>query len=187
MCIRDSVGIMCYTGYNQEDSVIMNQSSIDRGLFRSIFYRSFKDEEKKQGSLTKEELELVNAFRKDAGRPELKESPGKRFLKYGKNKEGYWDYDMFADHVATLLDCIEVLYPDHQIVLEVDWSQGHAKKMPRGLYVADVNLHPGGTQEKKGVMRSTNILAECLKFSLKWTPGILVLMLLNGPRYSSGA
>ena len=24
------VGIMCYTGYNQEDSVIMNQSSIDR-------------------------------------------------------------------------------------------------------------------------------------------------------------
>ena len=51
------VGIMCYTGYNQEDSVIMNQSSIDRGLFRSIFYRSFKDEEKKQGSLTKEDLE----------------------------------------------------------------------------------------------------------------------------------
>ena len=38
------VGIMCYTGYNQEDSVIMNQSSIDRGLFRSIFYRSFKVE-----------------------------------------------------------------------------------------------------------------------------------------------
>ncbi|KAJ1885828.1 DNA-dependent RNA polymerase II, partial [Coemansia sp. IMI 209127] len=30
------VGIMCYGGYNQEDSVIMNQSSIDRGLFRSL-------------------------------------------------------------------------------------------------------------------------------------------------------
>jgi DNA-directed RNA polymerase II subunit RPB2 len=43
------VAIMCYTGYNQEDSVLMNQSSIDRGLFRSIYYRSFKDEEKKNG------------------------------------------------------------------------------------------------------------------------------------------
>ena len=51
------VAIMCYTGYNQEDSVLMNQSSIDRGLFRSIYYRSFKDEEKKMGSLAKEELE----------------------------------------------------------------------------------------------------------------------------------
>lgn len=29
------VAIACYTGYNQEDSVIMNQSSLDRGLFRS--------------------------------------------------------------------------------------------------------------------------------------------------------
>ncbi len=41
------VAILCYSGYNQEDSVIMNQSSIDRGLFRSIFYRSYMDQEKK--------------------------------------------------------------------------------------------------------------------------------------------
>ncbi|KAF8320547.1 DNA-directed RNA polymerase II subunit RPB2 [Cantharellus anzutake] len=30
-----TVAILCYSGYNQEDSVIMNQSSIDRGLFRT--------------------------------------------------------------------------------------------------------------------------------------------------------
>ena len=48
------VAIATYSGYNQEDSIIMNQSSIDRGLFRSTFYRSYKDEEKKN-QLTGEE------------------------------------------------------------------------------------------------------------------------------------
>jgi DNA-directed RNA polymerase II subunit RPB2 len=47
------VAIMCYSGYNQEDSVIMNQSAIDRGLFRSIYYRSYMDLEKKHGSYDK--------------------------------------------------------------------------------------------------------------------------------------
>lgn len=39
------VAIMSYSGYNQEDSVIMNQSSIDRGLFRSTFYKTFTEKE----------------------------------------------------------------------------------------------------------------------------------------------
>ena len=39
------VAIMIYTGYNQEDSLIMNQSAIDRGLFRSSYFRCYTDEE----------------------------------------------------------------------------------------------------------------------------------------------
>jgi len=48
------VAIACYSGYNQEDSVIMNQSAIDRGLFRSIFYRTYTDEEHRVGTLLTE-------------------------------------------------------------------------------------------------------------------------------------
>ncbi|EGC37242.1 RNA polymerase II core subunit [Dictyostelium purpureum] len=51
------VAIACYSGYNQEDSVILNQSAIDRGLFRSMFYRAYKDEQKKQTSLMEEQFE----------------------------------------------------------------------------------------------------------------------------------
>jgi DNA-directed RNA polymerase II subunit RPB2 len=36
------VAIACYSGYNQEDSLMMNQSSIDRGFFRSMFFRTYR-------------------------------------------------------------------------------------------------------------------------------------------------
>ena len=38
------VAIQTYQGYNQEDSIIFNKSSIDRGLFSSTFYRTYKYE-----------------------------------------------------------------------------------------------------------------------------------------------
>ena len=56
--INAIVAIMCYTGYNQEDSVIMNQSSIDRGLFRSAFFRTYHSEEKREAKLKRETFEI---------------------------------------------------------------------------------------------------------------------------------
>ena len=49
------VAIMTYTGYNQEDSIMLNKSFLQRGGFRSIFYRTYKDEEKKNQSSGEEE------------------------------------------------------------------------------------------------------------------------------------
>ena len=49
------VAIMTYGGYNQEDSVMINRAALDRGLFRSEFYRTYKDEEKKNQASGEEE------------------------------------------------------------------------------------------------------------------------------------
>lgn len=52
------VAICTYTGFNQEDSVIFNQSAIDRGLFRSFSFRTILVEERKKSTSYSESIEL---------------------------------------------------------------------------------------------------------------------------------
>lgn len=49
------VAIATYGGYNQEDSVILNRSSVARGLFRCLYYTIYKDEEHRNITSGKEE------------------------------------------------------------------------------------------------------------------------------------
>ncbi len=41
------VALSTYYGYNMQDAVILNRAAIDRGLGRSMFYRSYSDEERR--------------------------------------------------------------------------------------------------------------------------------------------
>ena len=76
------VGIMIYTGYNQEDSLIMNQSAIDRGLFRSSYYRCYSDQEKSAsvGSVGALNSELFE-------RPTTESTRGMKYGDYSKLDE----------------------------------------------------------------------------------------------------
>lgn len=46
------VAIMCFSGYNQEDSIIVNKSSVERGLFRTTYHRQYTTKESNSGNLT---------------------------------------------------------------------------------------------------------------------------------------
>jgi len=54
------VAVAMYTGFNQEDSVILNQSAVDRGLFRSFSYRTIQIEERKKSTAYTESILLPN-------------------------------------------------------------------------------------------------------------------------------
>ena len=54
--INAIVAILSYTGYNQEDSVILSQSAIDRGMFTVTSLRTISDVEKKCGMYTFETI-----------------------------------------------------------------------------------------------------------------------------------
>jgi len=51
------IAIASYTGYNQEDSLIMNLSSIDRGFMRSMYYKYVDDSCKRKAQMSKETWE----------------------------------------------------------------------------------------------------------------------------------
>lgn len=54
--INAIVAIATYTGFNQEDSVILNKSAIDRGLFTSTYYKTYKELNNKNHSNGEEEF-----------------------------------------------------------------------------------------------------------------------------------
>ena len=49
------VAIACYGGYNQEDSIIMNKSAVNRGFMRGLYYTMYKDEEHRNVTSGREE------------------------------------------------------------------------------------------------------------------------------------
>jgi DNA-directed RNA polymerase II subunit RPB2 len=49
------VAIACYGGYNQEDSIIMNRTAVNRGFMRGLYYTMYKDEEHRNVTSGREE------------------------------------------------------------------------------------------------------------------------------------
>ena len=73
------VAIMTHTGYNQEDSVLVNKGSIDRGLFLATIYQTEKDEDK---NIIRDEIIRC--------KPDPQKTKGIKFGNYDKlNSDGF--------------------------------------------------------------------------------------------------
>jgi len=72
------VAIMTHSGYNQEDSILFNKGSIDRGLFQATIYHTEKDEDKK-----------IHGDEEIRCRPDPSKTKGMKFGNYDKvNNDG---------------------------------------------------------------------------------------------------
>jgi DNA-directed RNA polymerase II subunit RPB2 len=73
------VAIMTHTGYNQEDSLLFNKGSLDRGLFVATIYHTEKDEDKQK----------INGDEEIRCKPDPTKTKGMKFGNYGKvNNKG---------------------------------------------------------------------------------------------------
>ena len=72
------VAIITHTGYNQEDSILFNQGSIDRGLFQATIFHTEKDEDKK-----------IHGDEEIRCKPDKSKTKGIKFANYSKvNSKG---------------------------------------------------------------------------------------------------
>ena len=82
------VAIMTYSGYNQEDSILVNKGSIDRGLFNATIYHTEKDEDKK-----------INGDEEIRCKPDPSKTKGMKFGNYEKvNNKGLVPENTFIEN-----------------------------------------------------------------------------------------
>ena len=67
------VAIMSYSGYNQEDSILFNKGSVDRGLFSATIFHTEEDEDKK-----------IHGDEEIRCKPDKNKTKGMRFANYNK-------------------------------------------------------------------------------------------------------
>lgn len=123
------VAFGCFNGYNQEDSVILNKSAIDRGLFECVTYRTHKNEEDRKSSTNNEE-KICNPLKYANEDPELNKLIKSKHGDYSKlNEYGFVDLetkvqgnDIIIGKVAPIIsnDKDEKKYKDNSISLEYD-------------------------------------------------------------------
>ena len=83
------VAIMSHTGYNQEDSLLFNQGSVERGLFQAVIYHTEKDEDKQK----------INGDEEIRCKPDPTKTKGMKFANYDKlNNMGLMDENTLVEN-----------------------------------------------------------------------------------------
>ena len=87
------VAIMVHTGYNQEDSVMMNRNSVDRGMFQATLYHTEKDEDKK-----------LHGDDEIRCKPDASRTKGTKFGNYNKlTGQGVIPENMRVNHLDVMM------------------------------------------------------------------------------------
>jgi DNA-directed RNA polymerase II subunit RPB2 len=97
------VAIMSFTGYNQEDSLIFNKSSIDRGLFRSESLKKYHSTINKNPSTSQDDIFL---------KPDRNKVVGMKNANYEKlNSKGYLEEETVISDGDVIIGKVSPIQP----------------------------------------------------------------------------
>lgn len=130
------VAIMTHTGYNQEDSVLINKGSIDRGLFQATIYHTEKDEEKK-----------IHGDEEIRCRPDPSKTKGIKFGNYDKvNSQGVIPENTLVENrdiIISKILPIKEARNDHTKVIKYE-DQSHIYRTREESYIDKNYLERNG-------------------------------------------
>jgi hypothetical protein len=118
------VAIASYSGYNQDDSVIINKSALERGLFRSAYFKTYSSSE-----MTDAKTDMVEFFYDPNSDDDINNEVRKNSLYNYQNtdergfaKEGTWvsDNDVLITKYVKTGSGANVSYMDHSEVVKQD-------------------------------------------------------------------
>ena len=103
------------------------------------------------------DIQAAMEILKSTHKPILTESPFVKYLYIGANNEGYWNSYHMSLQLEDVVDCLQVLYPEFELVFLFDHSQGHACRRNGVLNAMHMSRTFGGAQAS---MRETTITQE---------------------------
>ncbi len=128
------VAVASYTGFNQEDSIIFNQSAIDRGIFRADTLKKFEAEILKNPSTSQDDI-----FTK----PDRNKVTGMKQGSYDKlNDKGYAPEETIIDNEDIIIGKISPIQPtgnnnkvykDSSVIFKTN-VQGVVDRIHTGVY-----------------------------------------------------
>lgn len=97
------VALACYSGHNQDDSIVFNQTSIDRGLFRSISLKKWMCKIEKNQSTSQDDIFM---------KPDVTKLTGTRHAVYDKlNDKGYVPEETLVENGDVIIGKVTPIQP----------------------------------------------------------------------------
>ena len=116
------VAIMCYTGFNQEDSKLVNKSAIDRGLLRATALKKEDASIEKNPTTSQDDIFM---------RPDKSKTVGMKDANYDKlNEKGYIPEETVLENGDVLIGKVSPIQKDESNKIYRDESNVYRSTVP---------------------------------------------------------
>jgi len=116
------VAIMCYTGFNQEDSKLVNKSAVDRGLLRATALKKEDESIEKNPTTSQDDIFM---------RPDKSKTVGMKDANYDKlNEKGYIPEETVLENGDVLIGKVSPIQKDESNKIYRDESNVYRSTVP---------------------------------------------------------